>query len=195
MHRLFPLVLLLVALPATAQPVPADTFRARAVRLSAAFFSGDDAAASIHFDEAMRAALTAEQSAAIRQQLGAQMGPLVGRGVQRLVEEGGYCRVHTWHNFARTSLDVHVFFHAHGRVSGLFFRPALPETTVPYADTSAFRERPFRLTRPDAPGLDGTLAVPARPTGLVPMVLLVHGSGPPDRDGTVGGTKAFRDLR
>ena len=41
--------------------------------------------------------------------------------------------------------------------------------------------------------LPGTLTVPAG-TGPFPAVVLVHGSGPNDRDETVGGTKVFKDL-
>lgn len=44
-----------------------------------------------------------------------------------------------------------------------------------------------------APGLPGILTLPAEP-GPVPAVVLVHGSGPNDRDETVGANKPFRDL-
>jgi dienelactone hydrolase len=42
--------------------------------------------------------------------------------------------------------------------------------------------------------LPGTLTLPASGTGPFPAIVLVHGSGPHDRDETVGGTKVFRDL-
>jgi dienelactone hydrolase len=41
--------------------------------------------------------------------------------------------------------------------------------------------------------LPGTLSIPAG-AGRFPAVVMVHGSGPHDRDETVGGTKVFRDL-
>jgi dienelactone hydrolase len=44
-----------------------------------------------------------------------------------------------------------------------------------------------------APGLPGTLTLPSG-TARVPAVVLVHGSGPGDRDETVGANKPFRDL-
>jgi uncharacterized protein len=189
------LLLFVAALPAAAQPVPADTLVARAFRLSEVLLRGDGAAAPVPLDAAMEAALTLEQRTALRQQLDAQVGALTGRGAPRLREEGGYRQVRTRHTFERAELDVIVVFRADGHVMGFFLRPPEPEeTTVPYADTTAFRERPFRLTRPDAPPLDGTLAVPVRASAPVPVVLLVHGSGPLDRDETVGGTRVFRDL-
>jgi dienelactone hydrolase len=43
-------------------------------------------------------------------------------------------------------------------------------------------------------GLPGTLALPARGRGPFPAVVLVGGSGPVDRDETVGPNKPFRDI-
>lgn len=42
--------------------------------------------------------------------------------------------------------------------------------------------------------LPGTVCWPAKMSGRVPVVVLVHGSGPHDRDETVGPNKPFRDL-
>jgi pimeloyl-ACP methyl ester carboxylesterase len=42
--------------------------------------------------------------------------------------------------------------------------------------------------------LPATLCLPARATARLPLVVLVHGSGPNDRDETVGPNKPFRDL-
>lgn len=46
--------------------------------------------------------------------------------------------------------------------------------------------------------LPGTLTLPKRAVGpdacRVPCVILVHGSGPHDRDETIGPNKPFRDL-
>ncbi len=42
--------------------------------------------------------------------------------------------------------------------------------------------------------LKGLLTLPAKASDPLPAVVLVHGSGPSDRDETVRGTKLFRDL-
>jgi pimeloyl-ACP methyl ester carboxylesterase len=39
-----------------------------------------------------------------------------------------------------------------------------------------------------------TLCLPVAPEGRVPVVILVHGSGPQDRDETIGPNKPFRDI-
>jgi dienelactone hydrolase len=68
-------------------------------------------------------------------------------------------------------------------------RPAPPPA---YIDRDRFRELEVRVG--SAPYvLPGTLTVP-RGDGPFPAVLLVHGSGPNDRDESVGATKIFRDV-
>jgi dienelactone hydrolase len=61
----------------------------------------------------------------------------------------------------------------------------------PYADAAAFVERDAEIG--SSPGLPGTLTVP-KAARAVPGIVLVHGSGPQDRDETLGGTRLFRDL-
>ena len=61
-----------------------------------------------------------------------------------------------------------------------------------YVNRSNFSERPVTV---DAGGwpLPATLAMPAG-SGPFPAVVLVHGSGPSDRDESIGPNKPFRDL-
>ena len=77
-----------------------------------------------------------------------------------------------------------------GRVASLFVsRPAPPAR---YVVASRFREEPVVVGA--APYLlDGTLTLPVGP-GPFPAAVLVHGSGPNDRDETVGANKIFKDL-
>jgi len=68
------------------------------------------------------------------------------------------------------------------------------EWTAPtYADTSAFTETTVALTATDSCELGGTLTVP---TGnrAVSGVVIVHGSGPIDRDATFGSNKPYKEL-
>jgi dienelactone hydrolase len=63
----------------------------------------------------------------------------------------------------------------------------------PYAVPSAFREQDVTVGANTEWGLPGTLTMPVGP-GPFPALVLVHGSGPNDRDETLGPNKPFQDL-
>ncbi|WP_372629621.1 alpha/beta fold hydrolase [Cohnella sp.] len=89
-----------------------------------------------------------------------------------------------------------------------FFERALGLRTAVHEDTSTASI--FTAKQPPAPDslieeeivvgagtkypLPGTLTLPKNASGPLPAVILVHGSGPNDRDETVGLAKPFRDL-
>ncbi|HWO24387.1 MAG TPA: alpha/beta fold hydrolase [Kofleriaceae bacterium] len=76
------------------------------------------------------------------------------------------------------------------RLASLFL--AKPTPPPRYIVPARFREEP--ITVGAAPYLlSGTLTLPAGP-GPFPATVLVHGSGPNDRDSTVGSNKIFKDL-
>jgi hypothetical protein len=75
----------------------------------------------------------------------------------------------------------------------MFFLPGEVAWQRPaYSKPDSFREREVTVGEGQWK-LPGTLTVPAG-QGPFPGIVLVHGSGPNDRDETVGGTKVFKDL-
>ncbi len=70
--------------------------------------------------------------------------------------------------------------------------PAPPWAPPPYADLSAFSEREVTVGA-GALAVPGTVSMPATP-GRHPAVVLLAGSGPGDRDGTLGPNKPLKDL-
>jgi dienelactone hydrolase len=62
-----------------------------------------------------------------------------------------------------------------------------------YADSSAFSETTVTLDATESCELGGTLSVPAG-EGSVPGVVIVHGSGAVDRDGTFGPNRPYKEL-
>jgi dienelactone hydrolase len=97
-------------------------------------------------------------------------------------------------SFERAPLLVRVVFRGSDRVAGFFVAPgdtAAAWQPPPYAKLEAFEERPVLIGA--SPALPGILTVPkgAKP---FPVVVLVHGSGPNDRDETIGALKPFKDL-
>lgn len=83
---------------------------------------------------------------------------------------------------------------AAGAVSGFFVRPGTPPASghPAYADTTQFKSLDVSVIS-DRPPLGGTLTLPAG-KGPFPAAVLVHGSGPQDRDETIGANKVFRDI-
>jgi dienelactone hydrolase len=72
--------------------------------------------------------------------------------------------------------------------------PKPPEYRPPdYADPASFTEREVTVGAATEWALPGTLTLP-KGAGPHPAVVLVHGSGPQDRDETLGPNKPFRDL-
>lgn len=98
--------------------------------------------------------------------------------------------------FERAKLDVQIVFDAAGKLAGLNFRPpaapVVPYSLPSYATASAFTASDVTVGSGEW-ALPGTLTLPAG-AGPFPAVVLVHGSGPNDRDETLGPNKPFADL-
>lgn len=92
-----------------------------------------------------------------------------------------------------TSAAVLLLLSASGAATAGTPSSPAPDPPVPaYVKAGAFAEREVTVGAAEW-ALPGTLAMPTGP-GPVPAVVLVHGSGPHDRDESVGGAKPFRDL-
>jgi dienelactone hydrolase len=95
--------------------------------------------------------------------------------------------------FEKGALDVKVVFNREKQISGLWFSPAQKEYTPPdYVKLSSFEEKEVLIGSGEWI-LPGTLTLPAGKENF-PAVVLVHGSGPNDRDESIGPNKPFRDL-
>ncbi|MBX3232551.1 MAG: alpha/beta fold hydrolase [Labilithrix sp.] len=142
----------------------------------------------------MKAALPPDKLGATWDALIAQLGALRGWTiVRRAHTDGKDVRVARL-DFERGVLLALVSIAPPSQeIAGLFFKPAPTEaTTAPYVDLSAFRAEEVSVGR--APFvLQGTLTVP-NGAGPFPAAVLVHGSGPHDRDETIGANRPFKDI-
>jgi len=94
--------------------------------------------------------------------------------------------------FEKASLDMRLPLDKAGRIGGLNFTLHVDYTPPDYVTPSAFHEKEVTVGAGMSP-LHGALAIPNGDPPF-PAVVLVHGSGPADRDSTVGAAKPFRDL-
>jgi dienelactone hydrolase len=126
--------------------------------------------------------------------LQSQAGQFVAIQAAQRQEQQGFHIVDLAARFTNTDLRIRVVFDAKKKVSGLWFLPAEPPPyeAPGYVDKDAFKE--VDVTFGEAPWeLPGTLSIP-QGDGPFPAVVLVHGSGPNDRDETLGPNRPFRDL-
>jgi len=82
---------------------------------------------------------------------------------------------------------------AESLAESVFALPAVYQSPT-YAVSTAFREQELIIGQEGEWPLPATLTMPAAGKGPFPAVVLVHGSGPNDRDETLGPNKPFRDL-
>ncbi len=144
-------------------------------------------------NDTMRSALRAEDLAALLPSLKAALGNIVRLGAEESSEKPPYAITRLPLHFEKGSVLFQVVWQE-GQIAGLQYIP-LAADPVPEA---AGDETPEGLTEEDFPvgdpPLPGTLTLPAGLSSPLPTVVLVHGSGPNDRDESLGGTKMFRDL-
>jgi pimeloyl-ACP methyl ester carboxylesterase len=127
---------------------------------------------------------------------GDPLGAYRGATVERTGETQGQPFVVLRATFERGLLRVVTVFDGE-RLSGLRIQPVDQSYEAPaYADADAFVERSRTLSSP-ACDLGATLSLPtaaADGAETVPGVVLVHGSGPADRNASYGPNRPFQDL-
>lgn len=196
MLRFLPFLLAAMATTTLAGDVKDDA-RAFLERCQASRF----AEAAEAFGPGLAAALSPEKLGQTWGKIEQQLGPIAKFGEPREDKVGKSRRVRIRCEFAKGRvLDAVVSFDPDGKIEGFFLNPAadaapaqaakIPEP--PYADPSSYDEEDVVVGAEGWP-LPGTLT---RPKGVekAPLVVLVHGSGPHNRDETVGLNAPFRDL-
>lgn len=155
----------------------------------------DFAVAFERFDPAMKDAVPEAKLAETWLALKGQVGAFISQSAARVESVQGFEVALVRAEFEATPLDIKVVFDGERRVAGLFFQPAAPDGAYEppdYADPDTFTEEDV-IVGSNQWQLPGTLTVPVG-NGPFPAVVLVHGSGPNDRDETVGPNKPFKDL-
>lgn len=199
-----PMILIAILLTAcspkakeTAQPTA--NLEPKALALVENLNKGDYAAASAEFDDKMLAALPGNKLQETWEGLLAQTGAFQNITGTYSQEASGYQLIFVTCVFEKAAIDVRVAFNSEGKISGLFFQPAKAGSSTPasYNPPSYVQQNSFKETEVTVGSgewaLPGTLTMPVG-NGPFPAVVLVHGSGPNDRDETIGPNKGFKDI-
>lgn len=154
---------------------------------------GDFKSAASKFDKQMNDALSEDKLMDTWHNLIKDAGALLDISPTKTVEMECYKIVVIKCAFQQTIIDIQVVYNESKEISGLTFNPTNFKYNTPeYVVESNFDETD--VTVGDGKwAVPGTLTVP-NGEGPFPGVVLVHGSGPNDRDETIGPNKTFKDL-
>ena len=187
--------------PAPATSAEADANAAVAQAVIDNLVAGDFEALTADFSDEMLAQVSADTLETSWTQLLGQLGAFqsVESGAAPQTQGANTTYFYTL-QFERGALEALVTVSDAGQVVGFFLRPPLAEQAATpvyepptYIDQTAFTEQDITLNAGTEWELPGTLTVPVG-DGPFSAVVLVHGSGPNDRDESVGPNKPFRDL-
>ncbi len=170
---------------------------AEAQTIADQFLGRNYEAVEARFDSTMKRGFPLDKLREARESLDIRLGAFKGQRGIRAEKYQQYDIVYITWEFERMTIDLRIVFDPPGEVAGLLFQPSQTASAATYArpayaDTAAFDEREVTVGSGEWT-LPGTLAIPAG-DGPFPAVVLVHGSGPNDRDETIGPNKPFRDL-
>jgi alpha-beta hydrolase superfamily lysophospholipase len=150
-----------------------------------------------YFTETVKTQATIEQLEFIWTQIITQYGNFIAISGTRTTQEQGYTIVYVTCTYDKLgALDTRVVFDANKLIAGFQFVPTdLSYQYLPpsYANPTNFTEYNVTVGEGTDWPLPGTLTLP-KGDGPFPAVVLVQGSGPNDRDETVGPNKPFKDL-
>lgn len=168
---------------------------ALATRLLDQLDAGQYSAAEAMFSPQMKAAVPAEKLKAVWESLPAQMGAAGKRGDAQTSEAEGFRIVVIPLDYANGKLQARVALDKDDQIAGFLVQPAAAAPAAAPAADANFIEQDFSVPASgNAKGvLPGTLALP-KGNGPFPVVVLVHGSGPQDRDETIGPNRPFLDI-
>ena len=178
-------------------PSPETKASALAIQLLDHLDAGEYAQAEAMFSTQMAQAVPADKLQAVWESLPAQAGQIQGRGEAVTLLQGDTALVTIPLHHAKAGLVAKIAIDAGSRIAGFLIQPEEAPPAAAVTEDASYTETDLDVGEGER-ALPGTLALPKN-TGhasgkLVPAVVLVHGSGPHDRDETIGPNKPFLDI-
>ncbi len=145
---------------------------------------------AVYMQEEIRSQVPPEALGQVFTQLESQFGAYQSKGEWKVQTMQGMTVVTSDIQFEKGALVFVLSTNDKGEINGLRFVPS--SSTPASADELREGERAL-VVRTGEYELPGILKLPAG-EGPFPVVVFVHGSGPSDRDGTLGPNKVFLDM-
>lgn len=170
------------------------TSKTLALQFTSRLKSENFSAAAQMLDPAMKAAVSTQLLQQTWQSLVIKLGPCK-QTLAPTVEKLGHLEiVYVPCVFDSKTLDLKIVV-GNMKIVGFFIVSHASKKEyeeAPYVVSNSLADQPAKVPCP-AVNLDATWSVP-KGDGPFPVVILVHGSGPQDRDESIGSNKPFRDL-
>lgn len=159
-------------------------------------FRGDGATAAGMMNEALSRALPAQVLGLFSQQVSAAYGQPLERQTAEVRQDGVHTNAVFVYKTKAGALQLTLRFDRAGALNDLNLIPVSPVPAAAYQkpayDNGNYTEQEVVIGEGDF-ALPGTLTIPEG-EGPFPVVVLVQGSGPHDRDSSIGGVKISKDL-
>jgi dipeptidyl aminopeptidase/acylaminoacyl peptidase len=149
----------------------------------------------VFFDESVRHYLTKDNIKQVYDALYTQVGSIESIDRAKSSVDKDQAVVNLSCTFSKSVADFQVVFNKRNKAIGMFVKNG--QTRIPYmppryVDVTKFDDESVIIGDGEWK-LPGSLSIPKN-IDKVPALILVHGSGPNDRDESIGPNKPFRDL-
>jgi dienelactone hydrolase len=171
------------------------TYLNRAAYFFDLFRTGKSAESYLLLDSTSKAAISQEQFFSLMPALEKQFGKFKSIIDTTTKTESNFQIIEFGCEFEKYSLTVKVTVDSMMRIAGFYFLPkaSKSEYIIPeYVNPAKFKEIEVEFGNPEWL-VHGTLSIPRR-IEKPAVVILVHGSGPNDRNEAIGPNKTFKDI-
>jgi fermentation-respiration switch protein FrsA (DUF1100 family) len=148
-----------------------------------------------YFDSTFKAKVPAAKLQEMWTSISEKLGKLQTVNIQSSKTQGDFFVLSIEGKFVNGSQDFTLAYNKTEKIVGLFLQPkaaSMDYIKPSYADTTLYTEKEVFVTA-EKHKLVGILTTPKKAVNF-PLVVLVHGSGPSDMDGTVGPNRPLKDL-